>query len=101
GIRDLIVTGVQTCALPIYGAKEIQRPLRECGAGLAGTGEQDTRQKQIHGLRRDVKPVEAFAHPIRKKGLMSNFHFSNLPRPKKRSEERRVGKECRARGWTM
>ena len=67
GIRDSPVTGVQTCALPIYyladpeqvellpGAAEGMKMLRDCGVGLV---------------------------------LVTN-----------RSEERRVGKECRSR-WS-
>src|SRR2546430_13692275 len=58
GIRDLTVTGVQTCALPIFGFDGERRPPREaegCGAlnDVADSGE--------------------------------------------RSEERRVGEECRSR----
>src|SRR5438552_17359401 len=58
GIRDDLVTGVQTCALPIC----LEGPLP---AGLARTA----------------------AGSDRLRVLETNFH---------RSEERRVGKECRA-----
>src|SRR5690349_24718899 len=66
GIRDLYVTGVQTCALPISNS------LR---------GFQD--------LRRDRR-VE---HPARAAGPLPGGRVS----PRARSEERRVGKECRSR----
>src|SRR5687767_15765946 len=81
GIRDKLVTGVQTCALPIYSASSaaavapffaatrcgrfVLRPMRsdEVGSG-ASTGASS------------VSSMSAF-----------------------RSEERRVGKECRSRWW--
>src|SRR5699024_12084176 len=58
GIRDRNVTGVQTCALPIYSS----------------------------GRRRSAvsPPIVGWGEPPQ-------------PRPPPRSEERRVGKECRSR----
>src|SRR2546430_12809979 len=84
GIRDLTVTGVQTCALPISliaGADVRCSILRAClavaaltvGAGLAGA--QITR-----------RPMGGPAAP--------NWIGGGV-----RSEERRVGKECRSR-WS-
>src|SRR2546422_8495639 len=64
GIRDVAVTGVQTCALPIY--------VVEVGDDLHGV---------VHGPV--VEPVAA--EPL------------NIVA--RRSEERRVGKECRSR-WS-
>src|SRR2546430_4064199 len=64
GIRDLTVTGVQTCALPIL-----------IGAGAGGGG----------------GAVITKAEPIRIE--------SETQMVFKRSEERRVGKECRSR-WS-
>src|SRR5204862_5716717 len=60
GIRDLYVTGVQTCALPIFAESTTSRP---------GTG-----------------AVSASVSTARSSD-------STIPR----SEERRVGKECRSR----
>src|SRR2546428_3554581 len=89
GIRDLIVTGVQTCALPIFAD---QHPddgvtllpdrhlvrLQQLSAGLGA-----------FVLARQVHPEEKSAHL-----------GSGLPLPELvRSEERRVGKECRSR-WS-
>src|SRR5690349_22635754 len=72
GIRDLYVTGVQTCALPISADKlrvgdrvVVPFPIA-CGACAACAAE-----------------------------LYSCCENTN---PNARSEERRVGKECRARG---
>src|SRR5688572_33507262 len=75
GIRDLTVTGVQTCALPIFA-----RP--PCGErqGRRGSTCFSTEQCRI---------VEIAVWPI----------SGNLSRAAARSEERRVGKECRSR-WS-
>src|SRR6476660_5312017 len=64
GIRDDLVTGVQTCALPIFDLGLGSRD--GLGLGDLGLGSRD--------------------------GL-------GLPSPRSRSEERRVGKECRSR-WS-
>src|SRR5206468_8905563 len=67
GIRDLIVTGVQTCALPIL----VRRPPRL-------------------GLESRWRWPLCFSFMLRWKTVLA---FG----PRSRSEERRVGKECRAR----
>src|SRR2546421_3228577 len=81
GIRDLIVTGVQTCALPIsFAAWRLawtEGPLRAVVAALmwltmAATASAQNAQSQALSLLDRVTP---------------------------RSEERRVGKECRSR-WS-
>src|SRR5438105_13390842 len=68
GIRDPLVTGVQTCALPIYSRRR----------------------------RRPVGPPAPSAR-------MKRRGFAGKPWAKAaeaiRSEERRVGKECRSRRW--
>src|SRR2546430_10407814 len=73
GIRDLTVTGVQTCALPIY----LNAP-RACAALFdfvrAANRELD-RQPSAPGAQRALGGLN------------------------ERSEERRVGKECRSR-WS-
>src|SRR2546430_6742468 len=82
GIRDLTVTGVQTCALPIYGLEdalhavlvllakrlhfELQLPHRAQDQLIAAQGPEQLRGALLAQLR---------------------------------SEERRVGKECRSR-WS-
>src|SRR6266404_4187589 len=63
GIRDKLVTGVQTCALPISRAGFLQR-----GSVLIG------------------------GEPLHRRGMAGVLDLD-------RSEERRVGKECRAR-WS-
>src|SRR2546430_8925344 len=83
GIRDLTVTGVQTCALPICATALLPErdPVRlellcELGVALRGAGE----------LRRAEETLAAAAE-------------TGDRRTELRSEERRVGKECRSR-WS-
>src|SRR2546427_8816765 len=78
GIRDLTVTGVQTCALPIYRA----------GAGRRGRRRGSERPAAY--LRDDRGSRQ------RRQGVQSR-HGGN--RRLSRSEERRVGEECRSR-WS-
>src|SRR5437667_7238026 len=93
GIRDRDVTGVQTCALPISHALR-----RVCPYSLGGiTPERKTRQlpttgwfraTRIHTLRiREINHLEMHTGP----GFWASQPL--------RSEERRVGKECRSR-WS-
>src|SRR2546425_8445049 len=78
GIRDKLVTGVQTCALPIYAKKQAAaRPfahlvfVRPTGFRAPATPDPDPRV-EFHRLCDALRT---------------------------RSEERRVGKECRSR-WS-
>src|SRR5256886_12489067 len=91
GIRDLTVTGVQTCALPIYGA-----------GGVDGRPQDPLRLEEVSAHAR--RKIVALQLPLQPGGEQSL-----LPRPydsavvgvaaESRSEERRVGKECRSR-WS-
>src|SRR5439155_18457963 len=90
GIRGGHVTGVQTCALPIYEqrlapAREVRDVGREADhAGLEpGDGRESQRvhRSQILDLR--ARPDGLLEQPLHG-----------------RSEERRVGKECRCGWWT-
>src|SRR2546430_5155417 len=85
GIRDLTVTGVQTCALPISG--EITSPREDPGANGS---QADLRIDvvQLRALCSDVENLLCLAIPARP-----------YERLCERSEERRVGKECRSR-WS-
>src|SRR2546429_1054469 len=87
GIRDVAVTGVQTCALPIYFKD----------AAFVRT-HYDAMEVRLHDAPRANEIMLAIAvtdggrpHP-RVGGLTKD-------EAKKRSEERRVGKECRSR-WS-
>src|SRR5438874_9168441 len=92
GIRDLYVTGVQTCALPISGTRRAGRRSPGSAAGR--------RPASPPGPR--VRPVRAGAGlPRRSSRRAARGHRRGTPRaswPPPRSEERRVGKECRSRG---
>src|SRR5256885_3884712 len=82
GIRDYKVTGVQTCALPIY-------PRRPSA---------DPRDRRRGGLRPPPAARASFAH--NGSSTMTRDTLDFLKRLlDTRSEERRVGKECRSR-WS-
>src|SRR5438093_8086210 len=93
GIRDWSVTGVQTCALPISGrtspaskrrfSSRRDRWMSKVNAGILGTGH---------------------SYP---KGILTNADLEKIVdtsdewiTTRTRSEERRVGKECRSR-WSQ
>src|SRR5690625_7205387 len=78
GIRDGHVTGVQTCALPISTICATSRPADHCEAIIIGGGQA--------GL--------ATAYYLLRAGV-DILVLDDQPNP--RSEERRVGKECRYR----
>src|SRR5256885_3069031 len=88
GIRDYKVTGVQTCALPIW---QLQ----------AGTCD----QRQVVRRRRLARSVEAAGSPgqgvVGLEVLRLGVHQADglADAAGRRSEERRVGKECRSR-WS-
>src|SRR5205823_7705766 len=88
GIRDKLVTGVQTCALPISG------PLPGARARAADVAAGDAAQC----ARGTAAPVRAGARreePERPhRGARARAARGRGPR----SEERRVGKECRPQG---
>src|SRR5438309_6725370 len=83
GIRDGTVTGVQTCALPIYDGTVI----------VLVVGEMDGAAADLDAVLKrrfvDMMAIEALAAEGGNQGGM-DVHD--------RSEERRVGKECRCRG---
>src|SRR5690349_23004052 len=74
GIRDLYVTGVQTCALPIY--KKGFQPWDI----LTGDSYRITKRSNLQ-----IKTPQVWFNTV------EGFYG--------RSEERRVGKECRSRWW--
>src|SRR5690349_22183685 len=91
GIRALYVTGVQTCALPIYHRQRFGRRAHPEAAprGARGQG------LQHRGQRADVPP-ESARRPARHVHLWRQRRGQEADR-RPRSEERRVGKESRDR----
>src|SRR5436189_1282127 len=88
GIRDTSVTGVQTCALPIYPRRELQAALR--AQRLPHPRLQGRRRQDAGPAARDRPHLREVQEPPGGRGAGA---------PGLRSEERRVGKECRSR-WS-
>src|SRR2546430_11165327 len=86
GIRDLTVTGVQTCALPIWR-------LGGRGQGLPGDA-----RVHLEGLRQAGNTTSARV-PLSLRSSKLPPNSSRTSALTIRSEERRVGKECRSR-WS-
>src|SRR2546421_8385570 len=85
GIRDLIVTGVQTCALPISAAVKFR--------GTTRHALKDRRRCKVRGVSN-----RGSTRPSRRLRRARCTAWERVRRPR-RSEERRVGKECRSR-WS-
>src|SRR3712207_6939927 len=86
GIRDIGVTGVQTCALPIFDGLNMVVPYGE---------------REYYDLRPSLaiaKPQSGNAESAIDLDGFFGLHPALAPF-KPRSEERRVGKECRSR-WS-
>ena len=84
GIRDTSVTGVQTCALPISKNHFIVTPKEMAARYQKVLNNPDKKE----ALRGDLTAMLAY--------MKSIYSYQN---GSKRSEERRVGKECRSR-WS-
>src|SRR5437762_4892139 len=85
GIRDTSVTGVQTCALPICGSKA---PTSRMTGICANEGSDFTYWQTSYPLRTGMNTSART-----RSGRISEI----LRTAASRSEERRVGKECRSR----
>src|SRR2546421_4692771 len=85
GIRDLIVTGVQTCALPIYVV------------GFNVAVYDAVAVYVVNRLDDALEDVDGFGE--RQRAVGRDALGDGLPVNVLRSEERRVGKECRSR-WS-
>src|SRR3712207_8405537 len=87
GIRDIGVTGVQTCALPIYSRRCcIHAEARQLAH------EPPTAELSAANRRR---PDDGDSAPASRASRQPRSEFTTAIR----SEERRVGKECRSR-WS-
>src|SRR5262249_56801405 len=96
GIRDWSVTGVQTCALPIYDQNAILQAVR--AAVQAGLGGADIKTESvattIAGSRTSNHTISLPASVEKQLGQVLPFELET------RSEERRVGQESRVAWWT-
>src|SRR5256885_15847210 len=102
GIRDYKVTGVQTCALPIYQIRNKQSRTQACREAYAAVKAGLTAQ----GVEFDGVKVEGMLFDIEARIVRSQIlagepridgRDTRTVRPieiRNRSEERRVGKEC-------
>src|SRR5207247_3610208 len=94
GIRDPLVTGVQTCALPISQVERVEAAAEDA-AELAGTGFTRRHQGSVDVVGRVWKAmVRVNAMQDRAEGWRVGAAGQRV-----RSEERRVGKEGTAGGW--
>src|SRR5687768_17847424 len=81
GIRDVAVTGVQTCALPIYRREPASHRVVVAARQRTGFALDDEPGRGVVRLRQDERENQDACGEWR-------------------SEERRVGKECRSR-WAV
>src|SRR5205823_8704752 len=89
GIRDKLVTGVQTCALPIFGPAVI---------AIYREGDTDTVKRTLGflALLGDLLDGSSL-QPVREPLIMGTRRALGAAHLIVRSEERRVGKEGRSR----
>src|SRR3712207_8402387 len=85
GIRDIGVTGVQTCALPISFSRLLEPALEAAENG--------------YPLSEVFARYWEAGEALLRKNEVARRTFLPEGRAPKRSEERRVGKECRSR-WS-
>src|SRR5258707_4366092 len=90
GIRDIGVTGVQTCALPISVVDALRTILYSCGL--------DYSDEDGDIIRVDDRSKLANERSDRLQAVAKQMESAPLE-TRIRSEERRVGKECRSR-WS-
>src|SRR5205823_9621610 len=92
GIRDKLVTGVQTCALPIFLGRYPHSGIHHGdfnARGTPGNAYRDAAQRVARNFAR-VLGVAYEIHEYLQDLVLVDGN---------RSEERRVGKECRCRWW--
>src|SRR5256886_7499830 len=87
GIRDLTVTGVQTCALPIWLLSALSRKAISCSGSTCSM------------LSIMSTCALAFSCDSRSSWASRTLEVMSPTAHSTRSEERRVGKECRSR-WS-
>ena len=97
GIRDRLVTGVQTCALPIF--QDRVRSIGKKSMNLFGEKQNFLSDEEMENLNIPKGTLLPEEREIINDHIVITIEMlEQLPYPK-RSEERRVGKECRSR-WS-
>src|SRR5207247_7121872 len=98
GIRDPLVTGVQTCALPICAPQGDQQK-QPCDNGEP-SDEAATRTAEPEQRQRDDGEPQVLT--VELETVRSVIRLSSSGKPgQERSEERRVGNECKSREQTI
>ena len=97
GIRDADVTGVQTCALPDLYLIYLRKSRQDRDQELL-TGNFDTLQRHRDALLKLARDRGLTVAGILEE-VVTGDTIAERPRMQERSEERRVGKECRSR-WS-
>src|SRR5258706_6908652 len=95
GIRDWSVTGVQTCALPICTGSPVRAPQAAMASMAAPMPTNEARRIRV--VTRSMVPERGGEVNQLEHGTSPGSRQSASSRG--RSEERRVGKECRSR-WS-
>src|SRR5207247_4372717 len=90
GIRDPLVTGVQTCALPISRVESAKAETRAVTGTLDAT---------FRGILAQAEKPEWVGYGVDQIAGERSVCCGNW-NDEGRSEERRVGKECRCGWWT-
>src|SRR5207248_7527677 len=90
GIRDRTVTGVQTCALPIF-TKPAACPPVDATSYIRDVV---TMTQSLVGSPKPIHPIGGVADCLKPLDVSTYVDATKASR----SEERRVGKECRSRG---
>src|SRR5690606_39454389 len=97
GIRDFHVTGVQTCALPIYPDRPsaVKPELSETHSRFLPVPTKTPRRLFPPGAdRQGIQLSDTVMSPLAVVSSSTRSAFGSSPR----SEERRVGKTCRSQG---
>src|SRR5206468_10124255 len=98
--RDLIVTGVQTCALPIFQympPEDVDQRHQDAPTAEILDGRLEETVRWWRGWRKRARLSGPFEKPAIRSAIVLKS-MQNAPTGGMRSEERRVGKECRS-GW--
>src|SRR5205823_10566819 len=98
GIRDKLVTGVQTCALPIYNLAVVLSGCTDIDERVFLVAE---RLQHLIALRTQVLVgvLRLVRRLFRGRRIFRRLAVLFEPLLAARSEERRVGKECRCWWW--